>query len=82
VATGAILLVALHIRAGFLNPARAGLVLLVVGLAWLWLPVRDKRALLRRQAGRLRDCLAHDTGAARGARVPLTELLSDPEPAT
>ncbi|HEY2505355.1 MAG TPA: hypothetical protein VGI58_02475 [Streptosporangiaceae bacterium] len=65
----------MHIRTGFLNPAPAGLVLLAVGLAWLWLPVRDKHGLLRRQADRLRHGLAHDTGLTSGARVPLTDLL-------
>lgn len=79
VATGAILLIAVHIRAGFLNPAPAGLILLAVGLAWLWLPVRDKHGLLRGHADRLRHLLAQDTGLVSGARVPLTELLSESE---
>lgn len=82
VAAGAILLLAVHVRTSFLDLQTAGLILFLTGGSWLWIPVRDKRALLRRALAGVRNYLQRDADIARGARLPLSELLkpeSEPE---
>ncbi len=82
VAGGAIMLFAVHVRTSFLNLETAGLILFVTGLSWLWIPVRDKRALLRRALARIQDFVERDVGPANGIRRPLAELLgSELDPA-
>lgn len=78
VASGAILLFAVHLRTSFVNLQTAGLIVLLTGVSWLWIPVRDKRVLLRRGLAGIRRYLARDADHADGARCPLSELL-EPE---
>ncbi len=76
VAIGAILLLALHVRTAFLDLQAAGLILVATGLAWLWIPVRAKRTVLRRQMRGLRRYLERETRIADGSRHPLSDLLA------
>ena len=55
---------AVHIRAGAVNVQTAGIIVMALGLAWLWIPVRRKRALLRRPFDRAMGFLAWDPPAA------------------
>ena len=86
-AGGAILLLAVHVRTSFLNLQTAGLILLLTGLSWLWIPVRDKRRLLRRALAGVRRYLERDADLVGGVRRPLAELFApetdrDADPAT
>jgi hypothetical protein len=87
VAGGAILLLAVHVRTSFLNLQTAGLILLLTGLGWLWIPVQDKRRLLRRALAGIRHYLERDADLVGGVRRPLAELFApetdrDVDPAT
>ena len=66
---------AVHIRAGAVNVQTAGIIVMVLGLAWLWIPVRNKRALLRRHFDRAMTYLAWDPGEGSAVRCSLDELL-------
>ena len=72
---GAILLLAVHVRTPFLDLQTVGLILFVTGLAWMWIPVRGKGELLRRQRTTLRAYLERDAGQLAGDRYPLGDLL-------
>ncbi len=74
-ALGSILLLAVHIRLGFIKAQPAGLVLLVTGLAWLWLPVRGKRTLVKRMSDRVVAFLEWDGTGTAEAQCSLAELL-------
>ena len=76
---GAILLLAVHARVWFLNVPAAGLILVVTGLTWLWLPVPAKRALVGRQFDRIMSYLQWDARESelRQSRHPLTDLLTE-----
>jgi len=80
---GAILWLAVHTTLTFVATQRAGLVLLVTGMLWLWLPVPDKRDRLRRRFHQLVSFLEWDPASAQGARCSLEDLLeprTDPAP--
>lgn len=53
----------------------AGVIVMALGLAWLWIPVRDKRAVLRRQFDRAMTYLDTDPGDSNSVRCSLDELL-------
>jgi hypothetical protein len=81
-AIGAIFLLAVHVRADGVDLPLAGLILVSTGLAWLWLPVRDKRALLarcvrpvRRGADGVVGFLEWDPAGGRRPDCSLRELL-------
>jgi hypothetical protein len=76
---GAILLLAVHARVWFLNVPAAGMILVVTGLIWLWLPVPEKRALIGRQFDRIMSYLQWDARESelRQSRHPLTDLLTE-----
>ena len=76
---GAILLLAVHARVWFLNVPAAGLILVVTGLTWLWLPVPAKRALVGRQFDRIMSYLQWDARESelRQSRHPLADLLAE-----
>jgi len=79
-ATGLICTLAVHVHAGAVNMHTAGFIVMTLGLAWLWIPVRDKRAVLRRLADRAirysdRAMTYVDPGASTTARCSLDELL-------
>lgn len=57
-ATGLICALAVHVHSRALNVQTAGIIVTALGLAWLWIPVRNKRALLRRQFDRAMRYLA------------------------
>jgi len=70
------------VHAGAVNVHTAGFIVMTLGLAWLWIPVRDKRAVLRRFVGlairysdRAMTYLAWDPGASTTVRCSLDELL-------
>jgi len=77
-AAGAILWLAVHATVPFVAIHRAGLVLLVTGLLWLWLPVPDKRALLWRRFDQFMTFIEWDPAPADGARCSLEDLLEPP----
>ena len=75
-----LLLLAVHARVWFLNvPAALGLILVVTGLIWLWLPVPEKRALIGRQFDRIMSYLQWDPRESelRQSRHLLTDLLTE-----
>jgi hypothetical protein len=74
-AAGAILWLAVHATVAFVATQRAGFVLLITGLLWLWLPVPDKRDLLRRRFDQLMSFLEWDPASAQGTRCSLEDLL-------
>ncbi|HUC27807.1 MAG TPA: hypothetical protein VMA73_34350 [Streptosporangiaceae bacterium] len=74
-AGGAILWLAVHATVAFVAIQRAGLVLLVTGLLWLWLPVPDKRDRLRRRFNQLMSFLEWDPASAESAQCSLEDLL-------
>jgi hypothetical protein len=77
-ATGLICTVAVHIHTRALNLQTTGIIVTALGLAWLWVPVRSKRALLRRQFDRAMSYLAWDPGEDSMVRSSLAELLDSP----
>ena len=76
---GAILLLAVHARVWFLNVRAAGLILVITGLVWLWLPVPAKRALIGRQFDWIMSYLQWDARESelRQSRHPLADLLAE-----
>lgn len=64
-----------QIRFPFVSTQKAGLVLLVAGLLWLWIPVRGKRDLLRRQFDTAMSCLEWDPGHRDEPQCSLDDLL-------
>jgi uncharacterized protein YjeT (DUF2065 family) len=84
VALGLILLWAVHASASVVNVHAAGLVLIIVGAAWLLIPVRDKRRLVRRLFDEAMTYLSFDGSAASTAgdsgasrpRCSLDDLLT------
>jgi hypothetical protein len=74
-ATGLICLLAVHIHSRAFSVQTAGLIVAALGLAWLWIPVRNKRALLRRQFDRAMSYLAWDPGEGGTVRCSLADLL-------
>ncbi len=77
-AAGAILLLAVRVHTAFLDLQTTGLILLATGLAWVWIPVAGKRAVLTRQLDRAMAYLDVDPGQLASIRVSLTELLDEP----
>ena len=78
-----ILLFAIRAAGGLVNVHAAGLVLIIVGAAWLWLPVRDKRALLGHLFGSAMAYVSFATAAAPRVRAcSLDELLGPPAAAS
>jgi hypothetical protein len=77
IAAGAILLLAVRVRLSFLNVPATGLILIADGLAWLWIPVRAKRVLVRRYFDRVMSYLQWEASDAGERRHALTELLGD-----
>jgi hypothetical protein len=81
---GAILWLGVHATVAFVATQRAGLVLLVTGLLWLWIPVPDKWDRLRRRFSQLVSFFEWNPASAEGARCSLEDLLeprSDSAPA-
>jgi hypothetical protein len=74
-AAGAILWLAVHATVAFVAIQRAGLVLLVTGLLWLWLAVPDKRNRLRQRFNQFMSFLEWDPAATQEARCSLDDLL-------
>ena len=74
-AVGAILWLAVHTTVAFVATERAGLVLLVTGLLWLWIPVPDKRDRLRRRSSQLVSFFEWDPASAESAQCSLEDLL-------
>jgi hypothetical protein len=74
-AAGLICALAVHIHARAVNVQTAGLIVAALGLAWLWIPVRNKRAWLRRHFDRAMSYLAWDPGEGSTVRSSLAELL-------
>lgn len=74
-AAGAIGWLGVHATVAFVAIQRAGLVLLITGLLWLWLGVPDKRDLLRRRLNQFVRFLEWDPAAAQEARCSLDDLL-------
>jgi hypothetical protein len=74
-AAGAILWLAVHATVAFVAIQRAGLVLLVTGLLWLWLGMPDKRDRIRRRFNQFMRFLEWDPAAAQEARCSLEDLL-------
>ncbi len=72
---GAILWLGVHTTVAFVATQRAGLVLLVTGLLWLWIPVPDKWDRLRRRFGQLVRFFEWDPASAQGAKCSLEDLL-------
>jgi hypothetical protein len=72
---GAILWLAVHTTVAFISTQRGGLVLLVTGLLWLWIPVPDKRDRLRRRFSQLVSFFEWDPGSAQSAKCSLEDLL-------
>jgi hypothetical protein len=72
---GAILWLAVHTTVAFVATQRAGLVLLVTGLLWLWIPVPDKWDRLRRRSSYLVGFLEWDPASAQSAKCSLEDLL-------
>ncbi len=74
-AIGLVSALAVHIHAGGVNVQAVGMILVALGLTWLWVPVRHKRALLRRQFARVMAYLAWDPSGGSTVRCSLAELL-------
>ena len=74
-AVGAILWLAVHTTVAFVSTERGGLVLLVTGLLWLWIPVPDKRKRLRGRFSQLVSFFEWDPGSAQSAKCSLEDLL-------
>ena len=66
---------AVHVTVAFVAIQRAGLVVLVTGLVWLWLPVPDKRDRLRQRFNQLMSFLEWDPASAESAKCSLEDLL-------
>lgn len=77
-ATGLICTLAVHIHARAINVQTAGIIVTALGLVWLWIPVRNKGALLRHQFDRTMRYLAWDPGESSALRCSLAELLGSP----
>jgi hypothetical protein len=75
IATGLICTLAVHIHSRAVNVQTAGIIVTALGLAWMWIPVRNKRALLRRQFDRAMSYLAWDPGEGSTVRCSLADLL-------
>jgi len=78
-------MLAVHVHAGAVNVHTAGFIVMTLGLAWLWMPVRDKRAVLRRlvdrairYSDRVMTYVAWDPGASTAVRCSLDGLLGPP----
>jgi hypothetical protein len=83
-AVGAILWLGVHTAVAFVATQRAGLVLLVTGLLWLWVPVPDKWDRLRRRFSQLVSFFEWDPASAQSGKCSLEDLLeprSDSAPA-
>jgi hypothetical protein len=78
IAAGVICTVAVHVHPGGVSVRTVGIIVTALGLAWLWIPVQNKRALLRRQLGRAIAYLAWDPAAGSAVRCSLDELLGSP----
>jgi hypothetical protein len=81
---GAILWLGVHTTVAFVATQRAGLVLLVTGLLWLWIPVPDKWDRLRRRFSQLVSFFEWNPASAQSAKCSLEDMLeppSDPAPA-
>jgi len=76
VVAGAILWLAVHVRIAFIATGPAGLILLLTGLLWLWIPVPAKRARLRRRFGQLMTYLDWDPASPDDTKCSLDDLLS------
>ena len=81
-ATGLICMLVVHVHAGAVNVHTAGFIVMTLGLAWLWMPVRDKRAVLRRlvdrairYSDRAMTYLDWDPDASTTVRCSLDELF-------
>lgn len=74
-ALGSILMFAIRAAGGLVNVHVTGLVLSIVGAAWLWIPVRDKRALLVRLFESAMAYVTSSGSGAGGASCSLDELL-------
>jgi len=77
-AAGLICALAVHIHTRAVNVQAAGVILAALGFAWLWIPVRNKGALMRRQFNRTMRYLAWDPSAGSTVRCSLAELLESP----
>jgi hypothetical protein len=77
-AVGLIGALAVHIHARAVNVQAAGIIVTALGLALLWIPVRNTGALLRRQFNRTMRYLAWDPGAGSTVRCSLGDLLENP----
>lgn len=77
-AIGAVLWLGVHARLAFVATQTSGFVLMLAGLAWLWIPVRGKRQRLRRYLDRAMAYLAWQPGQASADRCSLDELLRIP----
>jgi uncharacterized protein YjeT (DUF2065 family) len=76
VVAGAILWLAVHVRIAFIATQPAGLVLLLTGLLWLWIPVPAKGVRLRRRLNQLMGYLEWDPVPPGDTRCSLDDLLS------
>lgn len=76
---GLVLALAVHVRSLPVDPQAIGLILVGAGVAWLWVPVRDKRAVLQRQFSRVIRYLSWHDGQ-QADRCSLAELLNDATP--
>ncbi len=77
-AIGAVLWLGVHARLAFVATQTAGFVLLLAGLAWLWIPVRGKREKFRRHLDRAMAYVAWQPGEASADRCSLDDLLKIP----
>jgi hypothetical protein len=75
IATGLICALAVHIHSRIVNVQTAGIIVMGLGLAWLWIPLPHKRVMLRRQFDRTMRYLAWDPAEDRAVRCSLDELL-------
>jgi Flp pilus assembly protein TadB len=75
---GVILCLAVHVQLSFLAPQRAGLILLITGVLWLWIPVTAKRDRLQRGFEQLITFLEWDPAPSGDARCSLDDLLEPP----
>jgi uncharacterized protein YjeT (DUF2065 family) len=76
VATGAILWLAVHVQIAFIATRPAGLVLLLTGLLWLWIPVPAKRVRLQRRFNQIMGYLEWEPVPPGDTRCSLDDLLS------
>ncbi len=77
-AIGAVLWLGVNARLAFVATQTSGFVLMLAGLAWLWIPVRGKRQRLRRYLDRAMAYVAWQPGEASADRCSLDELLRIP----